>query len=334
MSQSTALIEADNLSKTFSSGFIFRHRTQALREVSFKIMPGKTLAVLGESGCGKTTLARLAAGLLEPDSGTVRFFSQDITSWSRKKLRSRLQMVFQDADGSLNPQLRVKELLVEPLRLNGWSKEQAMSHIQRLLSMVGLTRDLLSRYPHEMSGGQRQRLGLARSMSLEPELIIADEPVASLDRSVQAHILSLLKDFRQRKQVSYLYISHDFSSVHVLADEAAIMLGGVFVEYGPVNKVFSQPAHPYTNLLIAAHDNCLKDKFQLPDIEQMQSSSQGCPFAPACPFKKPVCWQRLPSLRNVETNWQVRCHQLNSLCLNKNAIRASSIKPINSVRIY
>lgn len=310
MSQSSALIEAKGLNKTFSSGFLIKHKNPAVREVCFRIRPGQTLAVAGESGCGKTTLARLAAGLLTPDSGAVYFSGQDIANWPRKRLRRRVQMVFQDADGSLNPNLRVRDLLVEPLRLNGWSRQKARDNIEDLLSMVGLTRDLLSRYAHEMSGGQRQRLGLARAMSLEPELIIADEPVASLDRSVQAQILSLLKRFRQEKQVSYLYISHDLSTIGVIADEAAIMLGGLIVEYGPVEAVLNQPAHPYTALLVEAHKKSINNKSHLPDIEEMQNIFFGCPFVQACTLKTNFCKQKIPQLRPVGANKYVRCHQV------------------------
>ena len=294
------VIQVKDVGKDFSSGGLFRHRITAVREVSLGIAPGRTMAVVGESGCGKTTLARLAAGLLKPDCGVVEFDGRKLADWPRKNLRRRLQMVFQDADGSLNPNLKTKDLLMEPMRLHAWSRDQAEERIPELLDMVGLTPDLLHRYPHEMSGGQRQRIGLARAMSLRPELVIADEPVASLDRSVQAHILDLFDTFQKQHRVAYLYISHDMSTVRVLADNVAIMLGGVFVETGPVEEVFNAPAHPYTQLLLQAVDQKTPPSYAC-ELEQETSSSQGCPFAALCPHADTNCRQSLPPPRRDGT---------------------------------
>ncbi|MFP4315596.1 MAG: oligopeptide/dipeptide ABC transporter ATP-binding protein [Desulfovibrionales bacterium] len=304
------VIEARGLAKTFRSGLVMRHRTQAVQEVSFEIMPGQTLAVVGESGCGKSTLARLAAGLLEPDKGDVRFMGRSLSSWPRKGLRQQLQVVFQDADGSLNPVLTARELLLEPLRLHGWSRTQAEERLPSLLDVVGLTPDLLSRHPHEMSGGQRQRICLARAMSLRPRLIIADEPVASLDRSVQALILSLLKKSQEREELSYLYISHDLATVRVMADHVAVMLGGVFVETGPVQQVLQHPAHPYTHLLLAAAGIGEHEPEGVVEGENETSIRSGCPFAATCPLASPTCQNDLPDLIAIQPKRTIRCHKV------------------------
>ncbi len=304
------MIEASGLAKTFRSGLLCRQRTQAVQETSFDITPGRTLAVVGESGCGKSTLARLTAGLLEPDAGEVRFMGRALHTWPRKELRQQLQVVFQDADGSLNPVLTTRELLLEPLRLHGWSRARARERLPGLLDMVGLTSDLLSRHPHEMSGGQRQRICLARSMSLRPRLLIADEPVASLDRSVQAQILSLLKDYQERERISYLYISHDLATVRVMADHVAVMLGGVFVETGPVQEVLQQPAHPYTRLLLEAAGIDAHGPKLTVEGENGTSSWSGCPFAAACTLASPACLNALPDLIAIQPNRAVRCDKV------------------------
>ncbi|MFW5722835.1 MAG: ABC transporter ATP-binding protein [Desulfohalobiaceae bacterium] len=304
------VIEARGVAKTFRSGLVLRQRTQAVQGASFQIMPGQTLAVVGESGCGKSTLARLAAGLLEPDAGEVRFMGRALSSWPRKKLRQQLQVVFQDADGSLNPVLTARKLLLEPLRLHGWSRSRAEERLPSLLDMVGLTPELLSRHPHEMSGGQRQRVCLARAMSLEPGLLIADEPVASLDRSVQAQILSLLKDYQERKGLSYLYISHDLDTVRVMADQVAVMLGGVFVETGPAQEVLQQPAHPYTRLLLEVAGIDAHEPERAVAGENGTSSLTGCPFAAACPLAAPACHNALPDLTPIQPSRSVRCHRV------------------------
>ncbi|NCC26411.1 MAG: ABC transporter ATP-binding protein [Deltaproteobacteria bacterium] len=299
------------LAKTFGSGLIFRHRIRAVRDVSLIILPGQTLAVVGESGSGKTTLARLAAGLVFRDRGEVVFKGRDIGSWTRKALRRSLQMVFQDADGSLNPGLTVRSLLMEPLRLHGQSRRQAAHAVAGLLDMVNLTPDLLDRHPFELSGGQRQRIGLARAMSLEPELVIADEPVASLDRSVQAHVLDLFLDFQKRQGVSYLYISHDLDTVRAIAHHVAVMLGGVFVETGPVQAVFERPAHPYTRSLMAAQALDDPAVIPMPVVEKPSSMlDQGCHYAQTCPWTDDACRASLPPLTALDPNHKIRCFHL------------------------
>ncbi|MFW5838096.1 MAG: oligopeptide/dipeptide ABC transporter ATP-binding protein [Desulfovibrionaceae bacterium] len=301
------VIQAHGLAKAFKSGLLVRRKTSAVREASLRIEPGRTLAVVGESGCGKTTLARMVAGLLAPDAGSVDFAGRDLAHWPRKQLRRKLQVVFQDADGSLNPNLTARDLLLEPLRLHGWPRRRAAERLPELMDMVGLTPDLLRRHPHEMSGGQRQRIGLARAMSLAPDLVVADEPVASLDRSVQAQILRLLKDLQESKGIACLYISHDLATVRALAHDVAVMLGGVFVETGPVEEVFSEPAHPYTRMLLEAVTGGGGQGKPAWDIEQGVATSLGCPLALACPYAEPACATSLPVLLSHGAQRGVRC---------------------------
>ncbi|SOB58794.1 oligopeptide transporter subunit; ATP-binding component of ABC superfamily [Pseudodesulfovibrio profundus] len=303
-----AVIHLERMSKTFESGFFFKRRNVAVRDVTFSIAPGRTLAVVGESGCGKTTLARMAAGLLKPDSGLVSFAGRPLPTWDDRSLRQRLQMVFQDADGSLNPNFKARDLLLEPLRLHGLLHGDAEAQLERLLSMVGLVPDLLDRYPHEMSGGQRQRIGIARAMSLAPDLVIADEPVSSLDRSIQAQILSLLRSFQERDNVAYMYISHDLESVRAIAHDVAVMLGGVFVETGPVDEIFTNPMHPYTRLLFEdAIESCDARAASDYDMEWCQASVDGCAFAPLCPHAVAACSSSLPVLIEPTPGRYVRC---------------------------
>ncbi len=302
------MIEIKGLRKSYGSGFFFRQVNTAVRDVSLNIAPGRTLAVVGESGCGKTTLARMAAGLLMPDSGSITFGGKKIAHWDRKALRKSIQVVFQDADGSLNPNFSARDLLLEPLLLHGLPRSEAEERLPELLSMVGLVPDLLQRHPHEMSGGQRQRIGIARAMSLSPELVIADEPVSSLDRSIQAQILSLLQSFQDNNGVSYLYISHDLGSVRAIAHEVAVMLGGVFVETGPAEEVFSNPVHPYTKLLLADEKHAephLEHDFM--DLESKQSMENGCPFTVYCKHSEPQCIRDVGGLIEVEPGRLVRC---------------------------
>ncbi len=302
------MIEIKGLRKSYGSGFFFRQVNTAVREISLNIAPGRTLAVIGESGCGKTTLARMAAGLLKPDSGSIIFGGKNFARWDRKALRKNIQVVFQDADGSLNPNFNARDLLLEPLLLHGLPRSEAEERLPELLSMVGLVPDLLQRHPHEMSGGQRQRIGIARAMSLSPALVIADEPVSSLDRSIQAQILSLLQSFQENNGVSYLYISHDLGSVRAMAHEVAVMLGGLFVETGPAEEVFEKPLHPYTKLLLA-DENHAESQFvnDFMDLESRQGTENGCPFAVYCKHSAPQCTKGVSRLIEIEPGRSVRC---------------------------
>ena len=252
------LLEAVALSKTYTAGGRPLH---AVDRVSLRIMRGETLGLVGESGCGKSTLGRCLLRLQTPTSGAIRFDGQDITSLSMRALRPlrpRMQMVFQDPYGSLNPRRRAADLIAEPLRIHPTPEgrphtpSQIAARTAELAHLVGLDPAQLSRYPHEFSGGQRQRIGIARALALNPDLIIADEPVSALDVSVQAQIVNLMMDLQDRLGLTYLFIAHDLAVVRQIATRVAVMYLGAIVESGPTAEVFTRPAHPYTASLLAA----------------------------------------------------------------------------------
>jgi oligopeptide/dipeptide ABC transporter ATP-binding protein len=224
--------------------------------VDLELSAGRTLGLVGESGCGKSTLARLILKLLEPDGGKIIFKGEDITNLSRAEMqayRSKMQIIFQDPYGSLNPRMTVGQSIEEGLRrINMERRGQRRARLTELLEMVGIPACAAQRYPHEFSGGQRQRIGIARALSVEPELIICDEPISALDVSIQAQILNLLQDLRKSLGLSYLFIAHDLSVVEYVSDTVAIMYLGHVMEYGPAEEVYSQHLHPYSSALLAA----------------------------------------------------------------------------------
>ncbi len=252
------LLEAIGLTKTYTAG---GRTLQAVDRVCLRVMRGETLGLVGESGCGKSTLGRCLLRLQTPTTGTIRFDGQDITTLSLRalrKLRPRMQMVFQDPYGSLNPRRPVGDLIAEPLRIHrapaGRHRTPAeiTARVAELAHLVGLTQPQMRHYPHEFSGGQRQRIGIARALALEPDLIIADEPVSALDVSVQAQIVNLMMDLQDRLGLTYLFIAHDLAVVRQVATRVAVMYRGAIVETGRTAEVFARPAHPYTAALLSA----------------------------------------------------------------------------------
>jgi peptide/nickel transport system ATP-binding protein len=259
----THLLEARTLGKTFRrGGGLFSDPSKgdrfiAVDDVSFFIEPGETFAIVGESGCGKTTLARMLLRLIEPDHGAILFEGADLLHLSGEPLRGQrreMQMIFQDPFASLNPRMRVAEIVAEPLAIHEpkLSLADRLTRAAKLLRRVGLPDDSLSRYPHEFSGGQRQRIGIARALILRPSLIIADEPVSALDVSVGAQVLLLLQELQQEFHLTYLLISHSLPVVAQLASHIAVMRAGQFVEYGPADLILNEPTHAYTRELLAA----------------------------------------------------------------------------------
>jgi len=314
------LLEAVGLARTYAaSGGAFRRRGRpihAVRDVSFRIERGETLALVGESGCGKSTTARLALGLEEPDRGTVRFGGRDLSSLAGAGLRAfrrRAQMVFQDPVGSLNHRLRVGDALREPLRVHGIvPRGEESGRVAGLLRRVGLDPGDARRYPHEFSGGQRQRIGIARALSVEPDLVVADEPVSALDVSVQAQILNLLADLQRDLGLTYLFIAHDLAVVRHVADRVAVMYLGRIVETGPADELFERPLHPYTRALLGAVPRPRPGPRVRASVRGEASAAgatAGCPFEPRCrhPERDAACRRDVPDLAEKRPGASARC---------------------------
>ncbi len=251
-----SMIEVSNIRTCFTTGFIRPRVVRAVDGVSFQIEEDETLGLVGESGCGKTTLGRSILRLIEPDEGRVVVNGTDVTALSRRELRRfrpRMQMIFQDAYASLNPRMRVRESIAEPLKIHRMGDRAAIDRrVRELIEEVGLNKEHLNRRPYELSGGQNQRVVLARILALKPEFIVADEPTSALDVSVQAQILNLIRDLGQEYHMSCLYISHDLGVIRAVSNRVAVMLEGRIVEIGKTADVLDRPGHPYTRQLVAA----------------------------------------------------------------------------------
>ncbi|MEU5553840.1 oligopeptide/dipeptide ABC transporter ATP-binding protein [Micromonospora sp. NPDC047793] len=314
-----ALLEVEDLRVHYPIRSSVLRRTvghvRAVDGVSFRIGAGETLALVGESGCGKTSTARALIGLERATAGTIRFDGRDLSLLSaaeRRQLTRRVQYVFQDPYASLNPRLTVREILRE-----GWlihrdlvpRRDQA-DEVVRLLEQVGLTAAHADRYPHQFSGGQRQRIGIARALSMRPALIICDEPVSALDVSIQAQILNLLADLRAEMGLSYLFISHDLHVVRHVSDQVAVMYLGTVVEQGPTREVFESPTHPYTQALLSAAPDPFPWRQQGPepivlsgDLPSPADPPSGCPFRTRCWLARPECAEHRPPLVGERHQW-------------------------------
>ena len=316
----TALLEVRNLTKEFPVGADFLGRPQAhlraVDDVSFALAPGETLGFVGESGCGKTTVGRLILRLLQPTAGTIRFEGQDITHLSEPEMRPKrrdIQVVFQDPYSSLNPRLMVRDIVGEPLKNFGFSRDQIDQRVAELMRIVGLPPEYMSRYPHAFSGGQRQRIGIARALAVSPKLVVCDEAVSALDVSIQAQILNLLADIQAQFGLALLFISHNLGVVRHVSHRIAVMYLGRLVELASEEALFERPLHPYTTALIAAvpePDPATRGRLAvLPgEIPSPLNPPPGCPFNTRCPKVEARCRAELPEFREVEAGRWVRCH--------------------------
>jgi oligopeptide/dipeptide ABC transporter ATP-binding protein len=293
-------------------------RVHAVDDVTFSLDEGETLGLVGESGCGKTTLSRALMRLIDATDGSIRFRGKDITTASRKEmqpLRREIQMVFQDPFASLNPRKRVSQIIGSPLRLHGVKDDEVDAKVRELLERVGLSSEYVNRYPHEFSGGQRQRIGVARALALEPRLIVLDEPVSALDVSVQAQIINLLDDLQDDFKLTYLFVAHDLSVVRHVSDRIAVMYLGKLMEVSPAEELYRKPIHPYTGALLSAipipdpKENRARDRTVVSgEPPNPIDPPSGCVFHPRCPRATEVCKTVQPPLTRYANGHLAACH--------------------------
>ena len=327
MSENTnILLETKNLSKYFTGkkGLLNRQPAQvkAVDHVSLTVNKGETLGLVGESGCGKSTLGRTILHLIPATEGQVLYNGEDILTYDKKKMwemRRKLQIIFQDPYSSLNPRMTVYDLISAPLEVYKiGTKAERREMVEEILQEVGLDKQYLNRFPHEFSGGQRQRIGIARALILNPEFVVCDEAVSALDVSVRAQVLNLMRNMQQKKNLTYLFISHDLSVVRHISDRIAVMYLGSVAEVAEKAQLYSNPMHPYTKALLSA--------IPLPDVKKKRqriilqgdvpsayNPPSGCKFHTRCPYATDRCKQEIPVLRQMEKGHQVACHRAEEL---------------------
>ena len=315
------LIEVNDLKKHFPirKGVLGRTigHVHAVDGITFSINEGETLGLVGESGCGKTTVGRTVLRLIEPTSGEIKVRGQEITGLSKsgmRPLRRQMQIVFQDPFSSLNPRIRVGEIVGEPLKVHGvGDKNEREARVAKLFDRVGLRPQQMINYPHQFSGGQRQRVSIARALALDPHFIVADEPVSALDVSIQAQVINLLMDLQRDLKLSYLFVSHNLAVVEHISHRVAVMYLGRIVEYADKEALFASPQHPYTEALLAAvplPDPSLRRTKQrvTGDVPSPINPPPGCHFHPRCPIAEARCKVERPMLKDVASGHQVACH--------------------------
>ncbi|GMA65817.1 ATP-binding cassette domain-containing protein (plasmid) [Alicyclobacillus fastidiosus] len=308
------LLQLRDLSKYFSTG---KHVVKAVDGVTLTVESGKTLGLVGESGCGKSTTGRLMLGINKPTSGEIRFKGRNIHSLSKvdkKRYHHSVQMVFQDPYSSLDPRMTVENIIAEGMDVQGTvSGQERRDRVLDLVQRVGLRKDQLTRFPHEFSGGQRQRIGIARALAVNPELIIADEPISALDVSIQAQVMTLLQSLQADFGLSYVFISHDLAMVEYISDVVAVMYLGKIVEYGSRQEIYDHPQHPYTRTLMSAVPVIGKkaDRIRLTgDVPSPTNLPKGCRFHTRCPFAEERCSREQPELKG-NPGHLVACHLVN-----------------------
>lgn len=319
---SDALLEIKDLKKYFPlKGGVFRKMigyTRAVDGANLQIKKGETYGCVGESGCGKTTLGKTILLLLEPTSGEIYFEGKDITKLRKQEIkafRKDAQIVYQDPFGSLNPRMSTLNIIGRPMRIHGLtsSRQETIKKVQELLKVVGLKPEHAGRYPHQFSGGQRQRIAIARALAVDPKFVVLDEPTSALDLSVQAQVLNLLMDLRDKFGLTYLFISHDLSVIKYMSNRISVMYAGKIVEVATTKQIFDLPLHPYTQGLFSAipvPDPTLKRKRIIlkGEIPNPSNPPSGCRFHPRCPKAKAKCSSEEPKLRDIGNGHHVRCH--------------------------
>lgn len=315
------LVSVKNLKKYFPIKKGLLRKTvgyvKAVDDLSLDIYKGETLGIVGESGCGKSTMGRTVIRLVDRTEGRIVFNRQDISDLKGERLRAvkkDMQMVFQDPYGSLNPRFKVREIIAEPLLAHGTvQKSELESVVKKLMGDVGLSKDYINRFPHEFSGGQRQRISIARALALNPQFIVCDEAVSALDVSTQSQILNLLKDLQKKYELTYLFISHNLSVVNFISDRVGVMYLGKLVELAEVDKLYNHFAHPYTKALLSAipepDPQIKKERMILSgDVPSPANPPSGCRFHPRCPQCREICTQQQPELKDIGDKHFVACH--------------------------
>ena len=323
MQKQEAMISVRNLKMYFPVGgslFEKKKTLKAVDDVSFDLYPGETFGLVGESGCGKTTVGRTIVRLYQPTAGQILLDGTDIAPLNEKEVlpyRSRMQMIFQDPYASLNPRMTVASIVGEPLRYQGMSAKDIDDRVRELVECVGLKEDHLNRYPHEFSGGQRQRIGIARALASKPDFIVCDEPISALDVSIQAQIINMLEELQARFGMTYLFVSHDLSMVRHISKRVAVMYLGHIVEMAPVNELYANMLHPYTKALMSAvpiADPDAAEKSQRivlqGDVPQPINPPSGCPFRTRCPYADKGCAEQIPTLTDMGGGHMVACHKV------------------------
>lgn len=311
------LIRVEHLKKYFNTPHGVLH---AVDDVTFSIGRGETLGVVGESGCGKSTLGRAILRLHEPTDGKVIFDGRDVTALPKRemtRLRTQMQIIFQDPYASLNPRMTVSQAIAEPLYLQRVfrrnQKAEAEKRVLEMMDLVGLARRYVNAYPHELDGGRRQRIGIARALSLNPSFIVCDEPVSALDVSIQAQVLNLMQDLQDQLGLTYLFITHDLSVVRHLSNHIIVMYLGQLVEKAPSKRLFEKPVHPYTRALLSAipipdPDVKVERVVLQGELTSPVNPGSGCRFAKRCIYAKPECMQKTPEMKEIEPDHFVSCH--------------------------